>query len=303
MKLSRSLLLITAVITSLCASSALADEIHLKNGKVISGLVVDEGARYTVVDRDRKFAIKKSLVKKVAESNCFMSKYQARLDKLPVDDAEAIFEFGRWLDQNDWSSRAKLAYREVLDLDPDHRGARRALSYSMYEGEWVSPDELNRKKGLVEFAGGWYTKHDLAELKKEIESNKKLRIAYAERRRINDKVNRIVQKFATFNKKKRAKAYNELYQFAEQVNSPELRKFADDTKAHFDRMHKILCAKMMARTEIQATHTQLKKPIDVFQTALGAAIALNASQNPVRIQLPELSVAKVQTTVDIPAGC
>jgi len=298
MRIPRSLFLII-----LCASSALADEVHLKNGKVLTGLVADEGARYSVVDRDRKFAVKKSRVKRVVKKPGFMSEYQKRLDALPADDAEAIFEFGRWLDGNDWASRARLAYREVLDLDPEHRAARRALGYSMYEGEWVSPEELNRRKGLVEFAGGWYTKHDLAELKRQIERDENLRRAYEERRRINDKVNRIVRKFATFDKKKRANAYQELYQYAEQLNSPELRKFADDTKAHFDRMHKILCARMMARTEIQATHTKLKEPIDTFETSLGAAIALNAGQNPVRIQLPELEIRQIQTVADIPAGC
>ena len=287
----------------LFAASATADDIHLKDGQVLSGRVIEESTRYLVVDRDRKYAVKKTKVQKVVPGESFMELYEKRLEKLPEDDAEAIYEFGRWLVENDWASRARRAYEEVIELDADHRGARRALGYKLYEGEWVSPEELNRRKGLVEFEGRWYTKHDLAQLKASIEGNAKLKAAYEQRRKMNDKVNRISRKFANFSKRARNKAHKELYMYAEQLNSPELRKFADDTKAYYDTQVAVLCAKMMARTEIHATHTQLKKPIDAFETRLGAAIAIFPSQNPVKIQLPEISIAEIHTTVDIPVGC
>ncbi|MHC5031972.1 MAG: tetratricopeptide repeat protein, partial [Planctomycetota bacterium] len=152
---------ITLIVLLLFAASAVADDVILKDGRVLSGKVVDEGKRYTVVDRDRKFAVRKLEVARVFSKPSFMDDYEARLEKLPFDDAEAIFEFGRWLAENEWASRAARAYEEVLELDPDHRGARRALGYKLYEGEWVGPEELNRRKGLVKFEGRWYTKHDL----------------------------------------------------------------------------------------------------------------------------------------------
>jgi hypothetical protein len=287
----------------LFVASAAADDVHLADGQVLSGRVTEEGSRYTIVDRDRKYAVAKAKVEKVVKRRSFMDDYEERLDKLPVDDAEAIYEFGKWLEENDWGTRARLAFAEVLDLDPDHRGARKALGYRLYEGEWVSPEEENRRKGLVEFEGRWYTKHDLAEYKKEIGRSKELQLAIEKRRKVNAKVNTIARKFATFDKNKRKKAYDELYTYAEQLNSPELRKFAEDTLAYYDHVAKALCARMMARTEIHATHTQLRKPIQTFETTLGAAIALGAAQNPVKIQLPELRIAEVHTIVDIPAGC
>jgi len=293
----------TLIMLLLCAASAAADDVILDNGRVLSGKVVDEGKRYTVVDRDRKFAVPKATVVKLISKPSFMDHYEARLKQLPFDDAEAIFEFGRWLAKNEWPSRASRAYEEVLELDPDHRGARRALGYKLFEGEWVGPDELNRRQGLVKFDGRWYTKHDLEQLKKEIESNEQLRLAVEHRRRENKKINRIVNRFATFDKENRQKAYDELYGYAESLNSPELRKFADDTKAFFDERVRVLCAQMMARTEIQATRTKLKRPIENFVTNLGAAIAQISAQNPVTIQLPEIEIVEIKSTVDIPAGC
>jgi len=295
-RLSLVTLLIVAV-------SATADELHLKDGRILSGRVFEDGGRYAVVDRDSKNVVKKSDVSEVVKKRSFMDDFDDRLATLPADDAEAIFEFGRWLDENEWSTRAKLAYQEVLDLDPDHRGARRALGYSLYEGAWVSPEELNRRKGLVEFEGRWYTKHDLEELKKQIEGDEKQRQALKERRQTNDKVNRIMRGFATLDKKERQKAYEDLTRYAEELNSPEVRKLADDSKAWYDEQARVICASYLARTEIHAVHTKLKQPIETFTTNLGAAIGIIAAQNPVTIQLPEISIAEVNTTVDVPAGC
>ncbi len=292
------------ILLLLFAASAAADDVILKNGKVYSGQVVDEGNRYTVVDRDRKYAFRKSEVAEVQRKPSFMDLYEERLDKLPVDDAEAIFEFGQWLEKNDWSSRAMRAYEEVLGLDPDHRGARKALGYKLFEGEWVSPDELNRKKGLVQWDDGrWYTPHEIAQLKKQIERDAKMKAAWQEQRKVNAHVNKLVAGMATLSKSKRAKAYQTLSTYVEQLNSPEMRKFADDTKAYYDAWARVVCHNMKTRTQINATLTRLKKPIQAFETTLGAAIATVAGQTPVRIQLPELEVISVQTTVDIPTDC
>ncbi|MGH7162268.1 MAG: hypothetical protein ACREID_02195 [Planctomycetota bacterium] len=287
----------------LCAASAAADVVLLKDGRTISGRVLNEEGKIIVVDRDRKYAVKRSDVERIDPGASFMDEYEARLEKLPAEDAEAIFEFGRWLEENDWASRARRAFEEVLELDADHRGARRALGYSLFEGEWVSAEELNLRKGLVEFEGTWYTPHDLAELKAEIGRNEQLRQSIEERRKVNEKINQIARGFASFEKPKRQKAYDELYRYAERLNSPELRKFADDTKAYYDDLVKVLCAQMRAKTEIRAVHTRLKRPIETFETGLGQAIAFISGQAKVKIQLPELTIAQIQTTVEIPAGC
>ncbi|MFQ5844112.1 MAG: hypothetical protein ACE5JG_03910 [Planctomycetota bacterium] len=298
-----SLLLLTA--------PALADVLHLKGGKKLEGKIVDEGSRLAVIDRDQMFVVARDEVARRERSQSFMDVYEARLEALPTDDADAIYDFGRWLDRNRWPSRAAKAYREALEVDEEQRGARGALGYRLYEGEWHSPDELNRAKGLKKFEGRWYTPHDLNNLRKEIAQNEQVRAQRAAIQRVNRHVNGIVRRFATFDKKARQRAYEDLRRYADQLIrseelrplAPRLRKLAHDVKAYYDYMHHVLCARMLARTEVQATHTQLKTPIETFETPLGAAITLAAAQSPVNIQLPELRIAQVKTTVDIPAGC
>ena len=292
--------------SSILASSAVADEVHLKDGRILSGKVVRQENKVFVSDRDAKYVLKSSEISKIVPKRSFMDEFEERMNKLPNDDPEEIYEFGLWLEDNDWPSRAVRSYERVLEIDADHRGARRKLGYKLYEGEWVSPDELKRKKGLVQWEvdGKWYTKHDLATIQKQIENNEKYRQQIAKQRKVNRKVQGILQKFATFDKKKRAKAYQELYSYAEELNSPQMRKFADDTRAYYDQYVRHVCAQLRSRTEVHATLTRLKKPLETFETGLGAAVGgIFPAQTPVRIQLPELSIASVSTTVDIPAGC
>ncbi len=304
--------LVALILTScFCVGAAHADVLHLAGGKTYEGQVELAGARYFVVDRDMKWAFKKEQVVRWEKSESFMDLYEVHLAKLQDDDADAMYEFGRWLEKNGWSSRARRAFQEAMHIDEDHRAARRALGYRLYEGEWLSPDEINEAKGLVKFEGRWYTPHDLANLKHEIETNETLKSQRATMKRVNANVNGIIRRFATFDKGARKRAYEDLSQYADKLErtealgpmAPQVRKLADDVKAYYDHMHHILCAKMLARTEIRATLTQLKQPIETFSTQLGQAIAFIAGQSPVTIQLPELRIAEIKTTVDIPAGC
>ena len=44
---------------------------------------------------------------------------------------------------------ARLAYEQVLTIDPEHRAARRALGFEAVDGYWLRGDELQRAKGRV----------------------------------------------------------------------------------------------------------------------------------------------------------
>jgi hypothetical protein len=305
---------VTLTIVLLVAVSANADELHLKNGKVLSGQVAEEGGRFTVVDRDWKHAVKKAKVERVVKKPSFMDEYESRLAKLKKTDPEAVYEFGVWLRNSNWGSRAKVAFKEVLRVDPDHRGARQALGYRLFEGEWVSPEELNRRRGLVEYEGHWFTPHELRAFKKEIETNERLRAALEERRKVTKQLNRILPKFATFDKRQRQAAYDELLRYAEQANSPQLRKLADDTRAYYDHLARALCKQMMTRSEVNLTETELRRPIEQFTTTLGGAVrdvplfvtrSLNIvpQRTPVTIQLPQLDTYETHSTAEVPSGC
>ena len=304
----RSAIFITlaSFLALLVALPAAADEVQLNDGRILTGRVIRQGGRTFLVDRDSRTELRNSEIKKIVPKKSLLDEYEERLAKLRFDDVEATYEFGLWLEENDWSTRAMRAFERVLEIDEDHKGARRKLGYKLYEGEWVSPDELKRKQGLVQWDmdGKWYTRHDLAQIKDSIEKNAKFRQRVQEQKKINKRVQGMLAGFATFDPKKRQKAYEKLYAYAEDLKSPQMRQFADNTKAYYDQLVRHRCAQMKSRTEVHATLTKLKKPIETFETTLGAAVGgIFAAQTPVRIQLPEIAIAEVHTTVDIPAGC
>jgi len=288
-----------------------ADELHLKDGRIVAGVVARDGDRYTVVDRDKKETIKAAEVERVVKGRCFMDDYAERVARVSKTDPEALYEFGSWLQQEGWESRASVVFEQVLVLDPDHRGARRQLGYKLYEGAWVSPDELKRRQGLVEFEGVWYTAHDLAEVKKEIESNAELREALARRRAVTKRLSEVMPKFATLNKKKRRAAYGELVRYADELNSPLLRKYADDALAYYDALARALCRQMTTRTDVNLTEVELERPIAAIETSLGGTTRLVPrtfgplfpEQVPVNIQLPQIDIYQTQSTAEIPSDC
>jgi len=293
---------------------ALADDLRLKDGRVLSGIVVKEEDRYTVADRDRKHAVKASEVDRVDKKRCFMDEYAERLEAVSKTDAEALYTFGSWLEENAWESRARVVFEQVIAIDPDHKGARGALGHKLYEGEWLTPEQINKRDGLVEFEGRWFTPHELETLKKEIESNAEARQALAEQREIARKLDGIVKKFATFEKKQRDAAYREVVRYAEEINSPLMRKFADDTRAYYDGLARALCRKMKTRSEINLTETEIVRPIPAVETNLGGIVRIRPllfgrslilvpEQVPVNIQLPEISFYETHSTAEIPADC
>jgi hypothetical protein len=309
--------------TLLLPAVALADDLRLKDGRVLSGIVVQEEDRYTVADRDRKHAFKASEVAGVDKKRCFMDEYAERFAAVSKKDAEELYAFALWLEENAWPTRAYIVYEQVVAIDPDHKGARGAMGYKLYEGEWLSPEEICRRDGLVEFEGSWYTPHELSTIKKEIESNEEAKQALVEKRAVAKKLDGIVKHFATFDKKQRAAAYDEVVRYAEELNSPLMRKFADDTRAYYDGLARALCKKMKSRSEINLTETELARPIAAIETSLGQAarlrpipirslttgfrfglpIRFDPTSVPVTIQLPEISIYETRSTAEIPADC
>jgi hypothetical protein len=293
---------------------ASADDLHFKDGRVLSGRVTKESGRYAVVDRDRKHAVPESEVDRVEKKPCFMDEYESRLASVSKTDADALYGFGAWLQENAWAGRARVVFEQVIELDPDHRDARRALGYRLYEGAWVSPDELKRREGLVEFEGHWYTAHDLRVIQKEIEANEEFREALRQQRAITEKLGEMLPKFATFEKKKRSEAYSEMLRYADEINSPLLRKFADDTRAYYDGMATALCRRMKTKAQVSLTETELARPIPAIETSLGGieriqpllfgrTLTLVPEQVPVNIQLPQIDIYQTQTSVEIPSDC
>jgi hypothetical protein len=67
-------------------------------------------------------------------------------------------------------------------------------------------------------------------------------------------------------------------------------------KAWYDDAYRILAQQARVTMEVRAQMASLKRPIPTLTTSLGAG------SSPVTIQLPEVALVSIGTTVTVPAG-
>ncbi|MHC5036135.1 MAG: tetratricopeptide repeat protein, partial [Planctomycetota bacterium] len=72
--------------------------------------------------------------------------YQEKLAKLRKSDVSGHYRLGQWCKRKRLAEEAKDLFEKVIALSPDHSGARRALGYVKWEGEWLTKAEKSRRQ-------------------------------------------------------------------------------------------------------------------------------------------------------------
>ena len=162
----RSLLIPAALTVLVAAAPGRADEVHLKDGKVTRGRVVEETEEVVVVEvrtgeitgrvqipRENVARIERGETREEARQK----EYQKRLAAARVDpSAEAWAELAVWVEaQGSMSKTAREAWQKVLEIDDGHEAARRALGYVRLGNEWMTKEDAYLRKGWVYKDGKW----------------------------------------------------------------------------------------------------------------------------------------------------
>lgn len=279
----------------LAAVAARADVLHLKNGGRVEGKVTKVGEEYVVEHRFGTARVNASEVERVEEKETLEERYERKLGEIDRKDPAARVKLGLWLRENGWEEKATEEFEAALKLDPDHRGAHGALGHVFYEGEWRTEDEIMERKGFVRFEGKWVTEREKEHLLALEERAERAKEREKEIRELNRRMRRDLRRIAYGTAKECQEGYDDLVSLARENDNLELEKFAADAKAYYDRYWQLV-REQNALTEVRATMSRLKRPIPTFTTSLGAG------STPVTLQLPELQVFSVRTTVPIPAG-
>jgi hypothetical protein len=137
---------------------AAADEVLLRNGGRLTGIVVEQTeARVLIETSPGRVGVPASLVSRVVRSASPLSAYLGRLRALRADDAAGWLELALWARDQGLATQARAAFTHVLALDPADSVANAALGHVRHEGRWVTPEERAQAQGLVEFEGRWIT--------------------------------------------------------------------------------------------------------------------------------------------------
>lgn len=79
-------------------------------------------------------------------SAALLEQYQKRLGQAPEGDTKAKVELAAWCLASGLKAEGEDLYRAVLEKEPDHAAARKALGYVKEGAEWITATERKRRE-------------------------------------------------------------------------------------------------------------------------------------------------------------
>jgi hypothetical protein len=157
LQLRRSFELAFAVVL---AGAALApcDEVWLRGGGRVSGVIVDRTPQTVVIETGPgRVSLPMSRVEKIVDGRSSLATFQERAAALTPSDADGWATLARWASDHDLVTPSRSAWQRVLALDPQNPDANAALGRVSFEGAWMPAEDAYRARGYVQYEGRWVT--------------------------------------------------------------------------------------------------------------------------------------------------
>lgn len=143
---------------SLAGASAFADQIQLKGGGSIEGVVIEDGDDVVIQMDMGTVTLPRAEIALVVPAASALDELKTRLDAVGDTDARGLFAVARWAATRGLLARARAIARQVIARQPDHAQARAMLGHEKIDGRWLSPAEVMRHRGYVRRGAGWITR-------------------------------------------------------------------------------------------------------------------------------------------------
>ena len=176
MKQKISLIIFLALTGLVIAGICLGDTIifrekdpKTKQLKTLEGKVLETDKEKVVIEiyPGKKKVVPKGKIKEIIKGAPPWEVYEQKKKKIK-DIAKDHYELGKWCQEHNLKDEAQQELSRVIELDPDHKDARKALGYVKDDnGEWRQEEEVMLEKNMVRFEGGWAPKEKLPELMKK----------------------------------------------------------------------------------------------------------------------------------------
>lgn len=154
-----------------CASGSRADVFVLHNGGRIKGRWInrdDRPLRNYVIETERggRVLLDAGQIRETIPQNLKLDEYE-RLASKAADTVEAQWKVAEWCRENSLKQQRRAHLRRIIHLDPDHAGARYGLGYSQVKGQWVTREEIQKRRGYEMYDGRWRLGQEIALLEAE----------------------------------------------------------------------------------------------------------------------------------------
>jgi hypothetical protein len=149
---------VTSAAALALAAAAPADEVVLKTGGRISGVVVERTAERVVIETGPGLvALPMTRVERVVAAPSALAGYRERAARVAPTDALGWAELARWAEDRELTTQARDAWQRVLELEPGHPQANAALGRVQVDGRWLASDDAYRAQGFVRYEDRWVT--------------------------------------------------------------------------------------------------------------------------------------------------
>ena len=174
-------LLVIFFLPSLLSGLARADEVFLKGGGKVSGVIVERGESTVAVETGPgRVTIALTRVERIVEGGSALKSFHERAAVLASDDVAGWAALARWAAELGLATQAREAWFRVLAVDPAHAEANADLGHVRLDGVWRSEDEAYGARGFVRFEGRWVSPSEHEALLRERAAEEAVRSERAE---------------------------------------------------------------------------------------------------------------------------
>jgi len=132
---------------------ASADRFELRTGGVLEGKIVaeepDGNDRMLTIELENggTIRLKRTQIQRIVEPTPAELEYRERVVGIE-ETVEAHWNMALWCEENGLRSQQDHHLMKVIDLDPEHAEARRKLKYFKQGGDWLTREQLMRRRGV-----------------------------------------------------------------------------------------------------------------------------------------------------------
>jgi len=142
----------------LLPSVVAADEVLLRGGGRVSGIIVERTDKMVVLETGPgRVSVPLSRVERIDDGESALQSFEEQAALLDPTDAAGWARLARWAEDHDLATTARETWERVLALDPNHPEANAAFGRSAVDGVWMSEADARRRQGYVPWNGGWVT--------------------------------------------------------------------------------------------------------------------------------------------------
>jgi hypothetical protein len=170
-----------AVVCLSLVLSARADVFELHTGGSVHGLLInkDESPRKTYVVKTHlggEVTLAAEQVKKVSPQTAAQVRYDQIRFKA-TDTVEDQWKLAEWCKDNRLLKERRKHLERIVELEPNHTGARHGLGYSQVQGRWVTHDAMMAENGYQRYKGAWLLPQEI-EIKERTRKDREARLEW-----------------------------------------------------------------------------------------------------------------------------